>query len=82
MKFINLLWALNYKRIPHFQVAGILKITLAMFSMKMTGRAEFAPHERARISEFLAFDQAWLFEEFSPPQSAWVRPDRPAEARA
>ena len=70
MKYPNLKVALSQKRIPQFVLAQLLRMSEGTFSLRMNGRAEFAPHEKTRIAEFLGFDADWLFTEAYIPASA------------
>jgi hypothetical protein len=70
MRFLNLALAMAERHYTGTMLADLLKISEATFSRKIHGRAQFAPHERARIAASLRFDPRWLFEEPIIPASA------------
>ena len=73
MRFPHLKMAMAERRVPQYQVADLLRLSDAGFSRRLTGRTEFAPHEKQRIAEFLGLDAAWLFDEVRIPASARFR---------
>lgn len=75
MKFPNLVWALRDRRLAHYQLAMRLGMEPSRFSRCLTGRFDFAPHERKRIGELLAIDESWLFSQPVPrPLTSKGRP--------
>ena len=46
------------------------------FSRCVTGRFEFAPHEKTRIAEVLGFPSEWLFAEVKPPRPGMKEAER------
>jgi hypothetical protein len=66
VKYPNLCWAIQRRRLAHYEVAAAIIVDPSRFSRCLNGRAEFAPHEQARLSELLGFDAAWLFAEPLP----------------
>jgi hypothetical protein len=70
MRYPNLVWALAYKGILHCDAARVLKQSPASFSWKLGGRADFAPHEKTRLSALTGYQEQWLFAELTPPASA------------
>lgn len=73
MRYPNLKAVLFQRRIPAFELARVLKISEAQFSRRMTGRIDFAPHEKTRIAEALQIDPAWIFAEVHVPPMARFR---------
>jgi len=74
MRFINLRFALAQVRMPHFELAQLLRVSESALSRKLTGRREFTVEERARIAEILSargatLDASWLFSEPVPPRA-------------
>jgi hypothetical protein len=67
VKYPNLKFAMEHRRRFAYEVAEALKLDPASFSRRMRGRAEFAPHERARLVELLGFPVDWLFAEITLP---------------
>lgn len=70
MRFPNLSWALAFGRIPQYRLAAVLVMSEASLSRRLAGRADFLPHEKRRIAEYLAYREDWLFREENPPASA------------
>ena len=70
MRFANLEWLLAQRRIARYQLASLLRTSEGSISRKLSGRSEFLPHERTRVSEFLGYQQSWLFQETVPPDNA------------
>jgi transcriptional regulator with XRE-family HTH domain len=70
MRFVNFRIAVAERRLAQYELAALLRMSDATFSRKLSGRAEFLPHERQCLAEFLGFDAAWLFAEITPPASA------------
>jgi hypothetical protein len=69
MKFPNLLWAIEESRLAHYELASRIGMDASRFSRCLRGRFEFAPHERTRIAEVLAYPVEWLFAEARPPRT-------------
>lgn len=68
MMYPNLVWAIEKKRLAHYELATEVKIERTRFSRCLHGAAEFAPHEMTRISEALGYSPEWLFAEPKPPR--------------
>lgn len=68
MKFPNLVYAISLKRLPHYEIAQMAKISEWRFSRRLNGRGEFSPTECTRLAEALGFDESWLFERPRPPK--------------
>jgi hypothetical protein len=68
MKYPNLVWAIDKRRLAHYEVSAQVKIERTRFSRCLHGLSEFAPHEMARIGEVLGFSADWLFVEPRPPK--------------
>jgi hypothetical protein len=66
VKFPNLVWAIRFQRLAHYQLATRVGMEPSRFSRCLTGRFDFAPHERTRISELLSIDESWLFLQPAP----------------
>ena len=66
MKFPNLVWAICERRLAHYELAGRAKMEPTRFSRCLSGRLEFAPHERERISQLLNLNADWLFAQPVP----------------
>jgi hypothetical protein len=66
VKFPNLVWAIRDRRLAHYEVAHRVRMEPTRFSRCLSGRFEFAPHERKRISESLGMDESWLFTQPLP----------------
>ena len=83
MKFPNLYWAMQKKRLAHYEAAASIKVDPSRFSRCLNGRAEFAPHEQTRLSELLGFDPSWLFTEPLPRKQSIERskPDAPVQSQ-
>ena len=58
----NLKTALQYRRISQKDLAGVLCLSEAEISLRITGKREFAPHEKTRTAELLGFNPTWLFQ--------------------
>jgi len=69
MRYPNLVWAIEKKRLAHYEVAAQVKIERTRFSRCLHGLTEFAPHEMTRIGEELGYSAEWLFIEPKPPKS-------------
>jgi hypothetical protein len=67
MRFPNLVWAIEEKRLRHYELADRARISSFRFSRCLRGRSEFEPAERQRIVEALGFPEAWLFARPTPP---------------
>jgi hypothetical protein len=67
MRFPNLVWAIEDKRLRHYEVADRAGVSVFRFSRCLRGRSEFEPAERQRIVEVLGFPEAWLFAQPIPP---------------
>lgn len=67
VKFPNLVWAIEKKRLAHYELSSEVKIERTRFSRCLHGAGEFTPQERTRISEVLGFSAEWLFAEPVPP---------------
>jgi hypothetical protein len=68
-RYPNLVWAIEKKRLAHYELATEVKIERTRFSRCLHGAAEFAPHEMTRISEALGYSTEWLFAEPKPPKA-------------
>jgi hypothetical protein len=68
MKYPNLVWAIEKKRLAHYELSAQVKIERTRFSRCLHGAAEFAPHEMTRIGEVLGYSVQWLFSEPKPPK--------------
>lgn len=79
MKFPNLLWAIEERRLAHYELASRIKMDASRFSRCLRGRFDFAPHERQRVAEVLGYPESWLFTKPAPPKSV---PALPAEYAA
>jgi hypothetical protein len=66
VKFPNLVWAIRDRRMAHYEVARRVAMEPTHFSRCLSGRLDFAPHERKRIAEILGFHEGWLFCEPRP----------------
>jgi hypothetical protein len=66
MRFPNLVWAIRDRRLAHYEVAHRVRMEPTRFSRCLSGRLDFAPHERKRIAEILGFGEGWLFCEPRP----------------
>ena len=69
MKYMNLRFAIEHRRMYGYELADALRLDPANFSRRMKGRTEFAPHQRARIAELLGFPADWLFAEMVFPKT-------------
>lgn len=67
MRFANLIWAIEGKRLRHYEVADRAGVSAFRFSRCLRGRSQFEPRERQRIVEVLGFPEAWLFARPMPP---------------
>jgi len=68
MQYPNLAWAIDKRRLAHWELCLQVKIDPSRFSRCVNGRFDFAPHERQRISEALGFPEDWLFAVVMPPR--------------
>jgi hypothetical protein len=66
LKYPNIHWAIERRRLRQFELASNLKMDPSRLSRCLTGRSDFAPHERKRISQILGFKEDWLFCEPVP----------------
>ncbi len=82
MRFPNLLWAIEHRRLAHYELAGRVGMDASRFSRCLRGRIEFAPHERERVVKVLGFPTEWLFAEPRPPQMSATGTASSAEAIA
>jgi hypothetical protein len=67
MRFPNLPWAIEERRLAHYEFAARVGMDSSRFSRCLRGRFEFAPHERQRIAEALDYPAEWLFLTPEPP---------------
>jgi hypothetical protein len=72
-KYPNLVWAIEKKRLAHYELSAQIKIERTRFSRCLHGTGEFAPHEMTAISEALGYSLAWLFAEPRPALAARIR---------
>ena len=75
-RYPNLVWAIEKKRLAHYELATEVKIERTRFSRCLHGAAEFAPHEMTRIGEALGCSAEWLFAEPKPPKARIVEGER------
>ena len=68
MRFPNLVWAIAQRRQAHYETAAEVGMSESRFSRCLSGRAEFSPEERQRLTDVLDYPDAWLFREVTPPQ--------------
>ena len=73
MRFPNLTYALDERRLAHDELAERIGMDSSRFSRCVRGRFEFAPHEKTRIAEALRFEESWLFARPAPPDRTTVR---------
>jgi len=66
MKYPNLVWAISDRRLAHYELAQRADMEPSRFSRCITGRFDFTPNERTRISEVLSLDESWLFLQPAP----------------
>lgn len=66
MRFPNLAYAISLKRVPHYEIAQVTRISEWRFSRLLNGRSEVTSAERVRIAGVLGFDESWLFEQPTP----------------
>jgi len=66
VRFPNLVWAIRDRRLAHYELAHDAGMEPSRLSRCLTGRLDFAPHERTRISELLGIDESWLFSQPAP----------------
>jgi len=78
MRFPNLVWAIEDKRLRHYEAADRAGISSFRFSRCLCGRSEFEPAERQRIVEVLGYPEAWLFARAIPPARSSFRPGESA----
>ena len=67
MRFPNLSWALAERGFRQYKLANVLDVADSWLSRALAGRTNFTAAQRQRIAEILAYPEAWLFEEVSPP---------------
>ena len=70
MEFPNLRGMMKHTHTRIYDLAQFLKMSDASFSQRLTGRYQWAPHERNRLSEYFGINQEWLFAPLSVPPSA------------
>ena len=68
MRYPNLVWAIEKKRLAHYELSAEVKIERTRFSRCLHGADEFVPHEMTRIGEALGYSAEWLFAEPKPPK--------------
>jgi len=73
MKYPNLVWAIEKKRLAHYELSAQVKIERTRFSRCLHGAAELAPHEMVRIGEALGYSTEWLFAEPKPPKQRTLK---------
>lgn len=66
MKYPNLVWAIEKKRVPHYEFAANVRIERTRFSRCLHGVANFTPSEMTWIGEALGYTPEWLFAEPRP----------------
>ena len=54
MRFPNLFWAIEQKRLAHYELAARVGMDASRFSRCLRGRFEFVQHQKQRIAEVLA----------------------------
>jgi hypothetical protein len=78
MRFPNLVWAIEDKRLRHYEVADRSGVSTFRFSRCLRGRSEFEARERSRIAEVLGYPETWLFSQPMPPARSGPRPNESA----
>ena len=68
MRFPNLAWAIDHRRLAHYELAAKVGMERTRLSRCLNGAAEFASHEKERIAVALDFPLEWLFAEPRPPK--------------
>jgi hypothetical protein len=66
MKYPNLVWAIEKKRLAHYELSAEVKIERTRFSRCLHGAASFTSAELTRIGEALGYTAEWLFAEPRP----------------
>ena len=78
MRFPYLVWAIEDKRLRHYELADRAGISSFRFSRCLRGRSEFDATERRRIAEALGYPEAWLFARPTPPPPSTFQSSEPA----
>jgi hypothetical protein len=73
MKYMNLRFAIEHRRVYGYELANALRLDPANFSRRLRGRTQFAPYQKARIAELLGFPADWLFAEMVFPITDGLR---------
>ena len=81
-KYPNLVWAIEKKRLAHYELATEVKVELTRFSRCLHGAARFTVHEMTRIGEALGYSVEWLFAEPKPHFAPRAPEDSPTSALA
>jgi hypothetical protein len=68
VKFPNLYWAIDNRRLAHYEFSACVHMERTRFSRCLNGLTEFAPDEKDRIAEILEFPAEWLFLGAMPPR--------------
>ncbi len=82
MRFPNLFWAIEQKRLAHYELAARVGMDASRFSRCLRGRFEFVPYQKQRIAEVLAYPAEWLFTEPRPPRTSGAPELRQSGVRA
>ena len=67
MEYPHLIWAIDQRRLAHYELARAARITESRFSRCLKGRFEFSDEEQRKISALLDYSQDWLFAKITPP---------------
>jgi hypothetical protein len=64
-----------------YHLAELLRMSDSAICERLHGRAEFAPHEKARLAWYFSVKEEWLFAPEEIPASARIQPTPFAPAR-
>jgi ribosome-binding protein aMBF1 (putative translation factor) len=70
MKYPNLIWAIEQRRLAQYELAKAIGITESRLSRCLSGRLKFSDKEQRKLSGLLRYGEDWLFAEITPPSRA------------
>lgn len=66
MRYPNLIWAISESG-TRYKFAARIGGSESWLSRRLSGRAEFSPEDRKKISQILGYPADWLFATPNPP---------------
>jgi hypothetical protein len=63
----NLLWAIDERRLAHYEFCALMGMDPTRFSRCLHGRFAFKTEERHEIARYFDYPVDWLFQTPAPP---------------